>query len=137
MAVGQQDIKQLENILKKGKMNSNTKTAIREIIKAIKKGDYELAFELSAVKSVLSGVMNTEQTFTEDDEYNKSMFGKDIYSILDFLHHDLAFGGRIPSGMIIGTSTGHLYEKPPSTLKHPIVIMIEKEKKKCWENAYR
>lgn len=133
MAIGRQDIKQLEEILKKGKMNNNTRTAVKEIIKAIKKGDYDLAFELSAVKSVLSGAMDNEHYFREDNDYNVDVFGHSIYFFLDILHHNVPSGGRMPSGMMAFTSSGYYHEGSPSQRKHPIITLIEKAKKKSEE----
>jgi hypothetical protein len=133
-----EDIRILENILKKGKMNDNTRYAIKEIVKALKKGDDELAYELSAFKSQITGVINEDDdhTFQEDMDYNKSIFGRDIYSLVDTIHHNLSYGGRLPSGMQAFTLNG-VYEKQPSKIKHPIITMIEEEHKKTVNRKFK
>ncbi|GAH83595.1 unnamed protein product, partial [marine sediment metagenome] len=53
--------KELNLILQKGKINSNLKTAVQEIRKAIEKDDVALATELTGVKSYITGAMTDKE----------------------------------------------------------------------------
>ena len=130
-----QMISELKTILKKAKINANLKKAIEETIKALNKNDLDLAYELSAVKSFVSGDLKAKGYFREDDNYNTVHLGKSVYFILDDIHHELAFKigeFRIPSGMMILTSTG-TYKKEKSKKKHPIITMMEKERARIYK----
>lgn len=131
--------KELKMLLKKAKMNNNLKKAIEETIKALNKNDIELAYELSAVKSFVSGEMNSTHNFTEDADYNYAIFGKrDVYSILDYIHHELAYmADKMPSGMMAFTSGGGMYEKGMSEKKHPIIKIMEKERAKIYKDVWK
>lgn len=129
-----QIISELKTILKKAKINANLKKAIEETIKALNKDDLELAYELSAVKSFVSGDLKAKCYFREDDDYNNVHLGESVYSILDGIHHELAFKtGGIPSGMMILTSRGIIHKKEKAKKKHPVITMMEKERAKIYK----
>jgi len=127
-------ISELKTILKKAKINANLKKAIEETIKALNKNDLDLAYELSAVKSFVSGDLKSKgHYFREDDDYNNLHLGESVYSILDGIHHELAFKtGGIPSGMMILTHTG-IRKKEKSKKIHPVITMMEKERAKIYK----
>ena len=120
-------------------MKNNLKKAVEETVKALNKGDIELAYELTAVKSFVSGEINPTHNFTEDADYNYSILGKrDVYSILDYIHHELAhMAGKMPSGMMAFTSSGETYQKGKPKKKHPIIVMMEKERAKIYKDVWK
>lgn len=131
-------IRKMNEILEKGRMSPKLRAAINSIITALRNNDIELAYELSAVKSYISGVIDPkdkEHHFQEDYEYNRKVFGEDIYVFLDGLHHDLAWEvDKLPSGTMIMTAERKI-EKGRSKRKHPIVAMMEEEHRKIWKKA--
>ena len=133
--------KDLNIILNKARINKNLRTAVLEARKAIDKDDIELAADLTAVKSYVTGEIDPKDKrnrFQEDDDYNQKVLGYSVYNNLDGLHHDLAWAsGTIPSGMMIGTSGGMLHGRGKSRKKHPVIKMMEKEEKEIWERARR
>lgn len=130
--------KELNLILQKGKINSNLRTAVQEIRKAIEKDDVALATELTGVKSYITGAMTDKELsvrprsiqkyrFREDDEYNRNVLGRSVYGRLDGLHHDLAYSqGQLPRGMMVFSPYG-VERRPYPKGKHPVVRMMEKE----------
>jgi len=113
------------------RMNDNLKHALDEIIGAIKAGNISLAADLTAVKSYISGSMGSdpkEYRFQEDSDYNKRLFGgKDVYEILDWLHHDLAFSsGTLPSGLTLLSRSGGISQRGlPSGQSRTLRLMRE------------
>ena len=124
-------IKELNRVLKKGKMNDNLKKAIQDTITALNKNNLDLAYELTSVKSLIVGDLKYKKHyFREDDDYNESVLGTSIYSILDGVHFSLAMKtGGMPSGMTMFTPF-KAYQKGPAKIKHPILKLIESEKSK-------
>jgi hypothetical protein len=98
-------IKKLQFILKKAVISPMLKTAIENTIEAIKSKDLNLAYQITAVKSFITGEINPKDkshAFQENCEKNEKILGNSVYSILDGIHHDLAFrNGSIPSGMMM------------------------------------
>lgn len=98
-------IKKLQSILKKAVISPMLKTAIENTIEAIKSKDLNLACQLTAVKSFITGLISSKDkshAFQEDQWKNEKILGDSVYSILDGLHHDLAFrNGSVPSGMMM------------------------------------
>ena len=135
--------KELELLRKardKAVMSPHLKTAVKETINAINKGKCDLAYELSAVKSYITGDINYEPKknhFREDSDKNKKMLkGRDLYSLLDSIHHDIAFSqDKIPSGMMLFTSEGKMHHKGKPVVSHPIVKMMRAEQKQIYEEV--
>lgn len=65
--------------------------------------------------------------FREDREANKKIFkGQDIYSLLDYIHYDIAYGiDAMPSGMMVLSAHGSQSMKSEGT--HPIIKRIKLE----------
>lgn len=132
-------IQKLQRVLEVGKMTTSTRKAIQEIISALRRNDLELAYELTAVKSFLTGSMEAPARyhFKEDAKYNQKVLGDDIYRILDRMHHDLAYEvDRIPSGMMVVTARGYTGKGKP-VRSHPIIRMMERERKAIRRRAAR
>ena len=121
----------LEKIERKAVISPQLEVAVNEIINAINSGDTELAYELSVVKSFVTGNMShdpNEHHFREDHEYNTRILGRSVYGELDTIHHDLAMSlKRMPSGMMILSARGFT-QKGKSSREHPIVTRINEER---------
>lgn len=126
----------LNRFLKKGRMSKDLRYAVQELILALRENDLELAYELSAVKSLITGEIGfMGSAFGEDMDYNKKVFGKDLYCYLDFLHYDLALAvDRMPSGAMILTTEGAIKKGRP-IVKHPVIRTMEKEHRMIREEA--
>lgn len=124
-------IEQLNEILEKAIVSEPLKNAIKEAIIALEGGNSELAYELTAVKSLVTGEEANPEVnhFRENIEQNRSTLGRSVYALLDSIHHDLAFGlGKIPSGMMILYATGGMREKAESEKQHPVITRIQEER---------
>lgn len=132
------EIKKYERILKKSLnvavMSEELRNAIEEILQALKKRDWNLSYELTAVKSYISGDINDiTSRFREDEKYNEKVLGNNLYTILDLLHHEIAFLiNKIPSGSCIVTSKGYYTKKTPKNTSSPTLRLIKKEHEKLW-----
>lgn len=124
-------IEQLNEILGKAVISEPLKHAVKETILALEGGDSELAYELTAVKSLVAGELNhfpEVNHFREDTEQNEDILGSSVYLLLDFIHHDLALGiGKIPSGMMVLSANG-MREKAESEKQHPVITRIQEER---------
>jgi len=128
---GEETVKQLNEILENAIISEPLKNAVKETIRALEGGDIELAYELTAVKSLICGEGADPEVnhFREDTEQDRSTLGRTVYGILDFIHHDLAFGlGKIPSGMMILYASGGMREKAGSKKQHPVITRIQEER---------
>lgn len=124
-------IAELTRLLDKGVIiTTYLKIAIKSTIKAIEENDLELAYQLTACKSLISG-WNCDKKicfFREDTEANRKKLGVSVYSKLDDIHHDLAcIVGLLPSGMAMFSSDGTVHGMK-SVGTHPIVKRIAFEK---------
>lgn len=100
----------LQRVLKHGKMSVMLKKAVSESIKALKAGDINLAYQITACKSYIVGYMRKmrghDDEFRESVRLNNKILGGSIYSILDGVHFRLAMMvGDIPSGMSVFEAT--------------------------------
>lgn len=123
-------IEQLNEILEKAVVSEPLKHAVKEAIIALEEGVIELAFELTAVKSLICGEKADPETnhFRENTQQNEGTLGRSVYALLDSIHYDLAFElGKIPSGRMIFTRNGIL-EKAESEMQHPIITRIQEER---------
>jgi len=125
-------IKELDKILSKARMSPDLRRAVEAIKEAMERGDNELVADLTAVKSfIISGIEsdNKNQHFQEDDEYNEKVLGYSLYDYFDAMHHKYAFmTGTLPSGMLV-FGDGKIRERTPSKRKHPIIKLMEEERK--------
>jgi len=125
-------IKELDKILSKAKMSPELQEAVEAIKEAMEKGDKELVADLSAVKSFIVSpidISDESNHFQEDEDYNRKVLGISLYEYLDFLHHKYAsMTGTLPSGSTVYTASGK-QERGPSKRKHPIIKLIEEERK--------
>lgn len=122
-------IKEINRILDKGTMSPMLQQALVAIAGALTKGDIDLAYQLSACKSFISGILNPKDkmhAFQEDDKTNEKTLGNGIYSILDGIHFQLAMeADRIPSGMLIMSAGDSIEMKRQGT--HPIIKRMTRE----------
>ena len=113
----------LNEILKHGVMSPMLKEAIKETIKAIKEKNLNLAYQITACKSYLVGVIDPQ----EDEEKNEELFDRSIYILLDGVHHEISFAiDSIPSGMMNLKYNGEV-KKFQSNGIHPIIKRIKHE----------
>ena len=118
----------LHRISKNARMSEPLRKTVRATDTALKENNLPLATELTSVKSLIVGNMDSKDPFREDDDFNrKKLRGDDIYAILDEMHHDLARKtDTIPSGMSIFSSEG-ITQRTPQLFKNPEVAEIQKE----------
>ena len=111
---------------------------LREAIIATKQalidGDLSLAYQLSAVKSFITGVLNPKDkrhAFQEDNDANEKILGNSLYCILDGIHFRLAMTiGEMPSGMMVVSAfqSGALAtEEMKRKGDHPIIKRMDYE----------
>jgi hypothetical protein len=148
------DIANLDLILKNAKMTDALKNAIIELKDALKKKDYNMAYELSAVKSLIVSNLKFKEAsimkknaFREDSKSNEKILGDSLYGYLDGLHHKITFnlmrGGKkdiVPSGMIVmsGSTTGlTIKEKGLSKLESSILKRMNYEFEETKREAER
>ena len=128
----------LEKILKKGIISPRLREAVEAMVQALKDKDLNLAYQLSACKSHITGIINPKNktyAFQEDHNNNKKALTASVYEILDFFHHDMAWAiNAMPSGMVMLSSNGRMSEmKPKGT--HPIVRRVQFEHRQCMKRA--
>jgi hypothetical protein len=107
------DLSSLELILKNADMSSDLINAVIELRDALKRKNYRLAYEVSAVKSfIVDGKPSTRNKFAENSKLNEKKIGDSLYGYLDALHYKISFNLMkkdptiIPSGMMIVTAGG-------------------------------
>jgi hypothetical protein len=138
------DVRMLTNVLKKGKMSPDLRKAVEAIITAFKNGNLDLATELTAVKSLISGISSKDPSypFNEDSNYNQKVLGEDIYSILGKMHFDLSLrSGKMPSGFTVLESRGigntpEVIERERSNIEHPTITKINAELERLRRESY-
>lgn len=101
----------LDKMYREAVVSPDLKRALREARDAMKAKDYQLAEEVTAVKSYVVGEIDPSDTrdhFQEDGEENRRLFGGEtVYDILDAMTHELSFylmsQGRevIPAGAVV------------------------------------
>jgi len=128
----------LNKILDKGKMNDTLRNAIIEVKEALANNDLELAYEVSAVKSYIASSgkdLPSYYHFIEDWKSNEEALGSSIYSLLDSMHHDLAFAlNKMPSGMMVVSFNGWRSKGPP-TRESPTLTLITLEHEEIRKRA--
>ena len=124
----------LIKVLKSGTMSPMLTRAVLETVKAIKEGDIDLAYQITACKSHICGDLDQNHrtyAFREDRAANEKKLGNSIYGILDGTHFHLAMKlHKIPSGMMV-FGGGHVVEEMKHNGKHPIVKRIAFESAQC------
>lgn len=135
-------ITQLKNILNMGRITTDLRETIKETIKALRENNIPLASELTSVKSLVTGTLDTSYgPYGEDRRYNGNILGQDVYSTLDSMHFDLAMkAGEMPSGAIILTSGGiggpvSKRVRPQPKLTNPQIKKMEEEREKIRKGA--
>src|SRR5207249_5094468 len=116
----------------KGKVSPDLAGAIVATRDALKDKNLDLAYELSSVKSFVTGRIDPtdmEHHFQEDRDANaKILRGSSVYSELDGLHHDLAWEvDKMPSGMVVMSANG-MAEKGQAMISHPTIRLINQER---------
>ena len=124
------NIKDLKKILRKAVITPNLRNAVEEIIKAIESKNIELAYQLSACKSLIASYIPPQSFYTfgeEADSNRKELDGYSVYEMLDSIHHDMAWStSSMPSGMIQVSGAGITEFEAKG--EHPIVRQIKYEK---------
>ena len=114
-------------------MSPDLQKAVEAIKEAMEKGDKELVTDLTAVKSFIVFEINPNNKnhhFQEDYEYNKKVLGFSLYEYLDSLNHKYAImTNTLPSGTMAFESGGIVEQRGPSKRKHPIIKLMEEERK--------
>jgi len=126
-------ISELNKILSKAKMSPDLREAIESIKEAMEQGDKELVADLTAVKSFIVFEINPDNKnhhFQEDYEYNKNVLGFSLYEYLDSLNYKYAImTDTLPAGTMRFESSGEVKQRSPSKRKHPILKLMEEERK--------
>lgn len=138
-------IKEIKEWLAKGRMSPMLRLALEDTMGALKKGDLQLAYQLTACKSFIVGTMrnrreNGHNFFRESMRLNTKALGYDLYYLLDGMHHDLAFAiGALPSGMCVLSKNpqgGITQHHMAHTGTHPVIACMKMEQKET-EEQYR
>jgi len=133
------DLKILDRILEKGKINKTLYQAVKEIIEAIKQKNIGLISELSSVKSLISGEMkssDSEYPFKEDNDYNEKHLGESVYSSLGTIHFEYSIkADKIPSGIMLITSNGIEQSDHKSNSDNKMVKKINDEFDRTWKRG--
>jgi len=137
-------LKTLRGIQGKARMSATLGKAVAATIEAIEAGDLELAYQISACKSLVCGEMNTgrnrQNHFREDGDANKGALGSSVYSLLDGIHFRLAMRiGKLSSGMMMFSTgpEGVSMREMRNEGDHPIVRRIKLEKRRIAEEVRR
>lgn len=129
-------LKTLKGIQDKARMSVTLQKAVSEVAKAVEANDLELAYQISACKSLICGMMQTgrnrQNLFREDDEANKQALGKSVYCLLSGIHFQLAMKiNKLSSGMMVFSYSpeGINMQQMKNEGDHFIVRRIKSEKK--------
>jgi hypothetical protein len=131
-----EDLKNLDILLAEAQMSPELKNAVLELKDALKRKDYNMAYELSAVKSYVTGKIDPNDKrnkFQEGDDYNTKKFGRSMYSYLDNLHHKIAFKlmkkdpSIVPAGAMVFSAGGIRQKGLPPKSTSPTLKRIEYE----------
>jgi hypothetical protein len=132
----------LAKALKVGKMSPMLRKAMEETLKAMKAKNTDLAYQITACKSLIcqSGHKFVRKyAFHEDRAANDKALGYSLYCMLDGIHFELAMRAhQMPSGMMVLSSTpkgGCVMESMKSSGAHPIVKRIAFEKARTAREA--
>ena len=81
-------INNLKNLLKKGRLSPKLKTATKQLIIALKKGDMQKVSKYSYLhKHISSGWKSKEYPYNEDDNFNELKTGTTAYREFDRVWH--------------------------------------------------
>ena len=120
----------LKRILKVAHISPMLTLAITDTIQAIQEKNLDLAYQLTACKSHITGVLepkNKQYAFQEDHDYNETQLKDSVYGLMDTIHHDIAWQiDKMPSGMVVASSNGKIREMKPIGI-HPVVKRIRLE----------
>lgn len=132
----------LKKILNKARISPMLNLAITDALQALQDKDLNLAYQLTACKSHITGSLepqNKQYAFQEERDFNEAQLGNSVYGLLDNIHADIAWQlQKMPSGMIsVGLSPNGAVRntfvviremKPAGT--HPVVKRIALERKR-------
>lgn len=129
-------IKTLSKILILGEISDTLREAISETVTAIRNDDMDLAYQLTACKSLIVGKLTYKPAinkFRENESDNETKLGESVYSLLGSIHFDTSFhANRMPAGMmVVGVDNNGkcVHSEMESKGIHPIVKRIIHEKK--------
>lgn len=127
----------LTKALKKGTMSPTLRAAITATVKELDKGNLNLAYQITACKSLVIGEIDPTDkmyAFQEDQAANEKALGNSLYCILDGIHFQIAMTtNQMPSGMMLLSAHGSTEMKHEGT--HPIVKKIIAERKALYASA--
>jgi len=136
----EQYVETLRDVRKRAKISPDLKCAIDETIQALEAGNKELAADLTAVKSFITGSMVSnpmENHFREDSDTNEKVLGNSVYGILGRIHRELALATQtLPSGMMILSAKGVEQRKLPER-RTPTLKLIRQERSRIWRQVNR
>jgi hypothetical protein len=125
----------LKKILTKAHISPMLFQAVEDTIQALQTNNLSLACELTACKSHITGSLepkNKQYAFQEDSAYNVTQLKDSVYSLLDNIHHDIAWKlGEMPSGMIqvLSGPKGMVWNERKPKGTHPVIKRIKFEQK--------
>ena len=136
------DIINLDVAIKDAKISDALRDAIIELRNALKRKNYNMAYELSSVKSfIVHDLKFKKNAFREDSDFNEKKVGTSMYSFLDCLHHKIAFNlmekdpSKIPSGSMIVRAGGIQQKGLPPKSESPTLKRIEYETEQSRKEA--
>jgi hypothetical protein len=128
------DIINLDVAIKDAKISDALRNAMIELKDALKRRNYNMAYELSSVKSfIVHDLKFKKNAFREASDFNEKKLGTSMYSFLDCLHHKISFNlmekdpSKIPSGSMIMSAGGIQQKGLPPESKSPTLKRIDYE----------
>lgn len=119
-------------------MSPLLRTALEDSLEALKAGNLNLAYQLSACKSFIVGVIDPEDSknaFQEDQDANEKLLRDSIYHLVDVIHHELAWKlDQLPSGAALMSSQGMTTMHPSGA--HHVIIRMNDERAAIMEKLY-
>ncbi len=127
----------LDDILKRGRISKKLREAVSETARAVRTGDFDLAYQISACKSLVVGELKKEKgrddAFREDGEANERVLGGSVYGLLDGVHFNLSMKvGKLGSGTTVfcGGPQGISIQQMEHEGNHPVVRRIKLENRR-------
>lgn len=137
----------MKKILKKGIISPRLHEAVTAILQALEDKDLDLAYQLSACKSLICAAdlfldsnAYKKNAFWENREHNDKVLTASVYVILDTFHHDVAWElDKLPSGRMTVSQKGKnlVYSEMKPKGMHTIVRRIRFEKNQIRKEAER
>jgi len=144
LSVYKKQIGEFDKYIKYARVTPDLRSAMVELRAALMRGNRDLAYELSAVKSHVAGGRGEEVVdvglakkypFVEASGYNERVLGRNVYVFLDTLHFDLAMSsGKLPAGMMVVEAEG-IRQKGVPVGKSPTLVKIRRETERTKKEA--